>query len=118
MTLVELGNISNRVAEFEGELADAIRQNVTQGRRPSPESNQGAEGVNNVVQRVAGASLDEIERLIGHLEQMRETLRREGERVQREISGYGDLSQAAMSSLKVIDQSLAHWVRPELPEAS
>jgi hypothetical protein len=121
MTVVRperLGDVSQRVADFEGELADAIRTNVFNGSRPSPESGEGAERVNNVIRRVAGTSFDEIDRVIRHLEQMRETLRREGERVQREVAGYGDLSQAATSSLKVINESLAHWNRPELPQAS
>ena len=117
MALVErLGDISKKVVELEGDLQDAVRRQNATYRRPSSET--GAEGVNNLIQRVAGASLDEIDRVIGHLEQMRETLRREGERVQREIAGYGDLSQAAMSSVKIIKESLAHWHRPELPDAS
>ena len=36
-------------------------------------------------------------------------LRNEGERVQREISGYASLSQAAMTSMKIIADSLAQW---------
>jgi hypothetical protein len=76
------------------------------------------EDVITVIQRLAGASLDEIDRVIGQLEHMRETRSREGQRVQREIAGYGDFSQAAMSSMKIIKESLAHWHRPELPDAS
>jgi len=122
MTVVRperLGDITQKVAEFEGELQDAVRKNVTYWRKPSSEAGEGAEGVNSVIQRVAGASLDEIDRVIGHLEQMRETLRREGERVQREIAGYAELSHAAMSSMKVIAESLARWERPagQIPDA-
>jgi hypothetical protein len=117
MAVVErLGDFSKNVVDLEGELEDAVRREHTTYRRPPSEA--GAEGVNKVVERVAGASLDEIDRVIGHLEQMRESLRREGERVQREIAGYADLSQAAMSSLKVINERLAHWNGPKLPEAS
>jgi hypothetical protein len=36
-------------------------------------------------------------------------LRNEGERVQREISGYASLSQAAMTSMKIIGDSMAQW---------
>jgi hypothetical protein len=112
-----LGDISQKVAEFEGELQDVVRKNVTYWRKP--EGGEGAEGVNTVIQRVAGASLDEIDRVISQLEMMRETLRQEGERVQREIAGYAELSHSAMSSMKVIAESLARWQRPseQLPEA-
>ena len=36
-------------------------------------------------------------------------LRSEGERVQREIAGYASLSQAAMTSMKIIADSMAQW---------
>lgn len=114
-SLERLGD-GSKVVDLEGELHDALRRENAKHRRPLAE--RGAEGVNKVIERVAGASLDEIDRLISHLEQMRETLRREGERVQREMAGYADLSQAAMSSLRVINESLANWNRPELPNAS
>jgi hypothetical protein len=119
MTVIKserLGDISKRVAEFEGELQDVVRKNVTQWRRPS---DAGADGVNAIIQRVAGASLDEIDQVITQLESMRETLRREGERVQREITNYAELSQSVMSSVKIIGESLDRWERPAdpLPEA-
>lgn len=122
MTVVRperLGEISQKVAEFEGELQDVVRKNVTYWRKPADGGAEGAEGVNAVIQRVAGASLDEIDHVIGKLETMRETLRREGERVQREIAGYADLSHSAMASMKVISESLGRWERPanSLPEA-
>jgi hypothetical protein len=107
-----LGDISQKVAEFEGELQDVVRKNVTYWRKPSDGGLEGAEGINTVIQRVAAASLDEIDHVIGQLEAMRETLRREGERVQREISGYAELSHSAMSSMKIIGESLTRWERP------
>jgi hypothetical protein len=114
-----LGDISQKVAEFEGELQDVVRKNVTYWRKPSDDGNDGAESVSSVVQRVAGASLDEIDHVIRQLESMRDTLRREGERVQREIAGYAGLSHSAMSSMKIIAESLTHWDRPadQLPDA-
>jgi hypothetical protein len=42
-------------------------------------------------------------------------LRSEGERVQREISGYASLSQAAMTSMKIIADSMAQW-QPGAPK--
>jgi hypothetical protein len=40
---------------------------------------------------------------------MREFLRNEGERVQREIAGYATVSQTAAASMKVISESMAQW---------
>ena len=50
--------------------------------------------------------------MIGELTRVRDMLRSEGERVQREISGYASLSQNAMTSMKIIADSLAQW-RPD-----
>ena len=60
-------------------------------------------------QRVAGASLTEISNLIDELETLRDLLHSEGQRVQREISGYAQLSQAAMKSTRVISDNMALW---------
>ena len=106
------GDTSQKVAEFEGELQDVVRKNVTYWRKPAEAGANGAEGINAVIQRVAGASLDEIDNVIGQLESMRDTLRREGERVQHEITAYADLSQSAMSSMKIIAEGLSRWDRP------
>src|ERR1019366_3899370 len=59
--------------------------------------------------RVAGGSMEEIERVIRELESVREMLRNEGERVSREIAGYASLSHAATTAMKVIADSLKQW---------
>ena len=108
-----LGDVSQAAAaEFEGELQDVVRKNVSFWRKRPDGSHDGAETINAVIERVAGASLSEIDRAIAELEEMRETLRSEGTRVQQEIAGYANLSQTAMASVKVIAESLAHWRRP------
>ena len=62
-----------------------------------------------MIERVSGASVAEIERVMAELANVRDMLRSEGERVQREISGYASLSQAAMTSMKIIGDSLVQW---------
>ena len=63
------------------------------------------------IQRVAGTSLAEIEKLISELESLRDLLHAEGQRVQREISGYAQLSQAAMKSTRMISDNVTQWKR-------
>jgi hypothetical protein len=58
---------------------------------------------------VSGASVVEIERVMTELATVRDMLRSEGERVQREISGYASLSQAALTSMKIIGDSVVQW---------
>lgn len=104
-------NASAAAAEFEGEIREFIRRDVAPWRkRPSdPAVDAPADNVNHLVQRVAGASMSEIDNVIIELQNVREVLRKEGERVQREISGYANLSQAAMSSMKIIAESMVQW---------
>jgi len=97
--------------EFEGEIREFVRKDVAPWRkRPEPAAEAPpAENVSMLVQRVAGASLGEIDRVIEDLRNMREFLRNEGDRVQREIAGYATVSQAAAASMKVISESMEQW---------
>jgi hypothetical protein len=97
-------------AELEGEVREFIRRDVSFWRRPRTDaSSEAAENVNSVIQRVSSVSIEEIDRVINELENVRDILRDEGDRVQREITNYANLSQAAMSSMKIIGDSLAQW---------
>jgi hypothetical protein len=102
---------ASATGEFEGEIREFIRRDVAPWRRrQEPETNdhQG-ESVNMLVQRVAGASLSEIDNVIGELRSVRDFLRSEGDRVQREIAGYATVSQTAMASMRIISESMAQW---------
>jgi len=98
--------------EVEGEIRGFVRKEFASVRRPQPlvdSGDQGAQQVNSLIQRVAGASVLEIEKLISELQTLRDFLRSEGDRVQREIAGYVQLSDAAMKSTKIIADSVAQW---------
>jgi hypothetical protein len=93
--------------EVEGEIRGFVRKEFASVRRPLPVVEVGQ--VNSLIQRVAGASVLEIEKLISELQGLRDFLRSEGDRVQREIAGYVHLSDAAMKSTKIIADSVAQW---------
>ena len=98
--------------EVEGEIRGFVRKEFASVRRPLPVVESGDQGVgqvNSLIQRVAGASVVEIEKLISELQGLRDFLRNEGDRVQREIAGYVHLSDAAMKSTKIIADSVAQW---------
>lgn len=105
------------VSEVEAGIRDFVRNDVAYLRRPAgsdPATDPASEAVSNVnslIQRVAGTTLAEIEILIGELESLRDLLHAEGQRVQREISGYAQLSQSAMKSTKLIADQVAQWKR-------
>ena len=108
------------VSEVEAGIRDFVRNDVAYLRRPpaltpdtalEPSTEATVTNVNSLIQRVAGTSLSEIENLIGELESLRDLLHAEGQRVQREISGYAQLSQAAMKSTRMIADNVAQWKR-------
>jgi hypothetical protein len=106
------------VTEVEAGIRDFVRNDIAYLRRPagndaaleaSPEAT--VNNVNSLIQRVAGTSLAEIENLVAELEALRDLLHAEGQRVQREISGYAQLSQAAMKSTRMLSDNVAQWKR-------
>ena len=112
----------NLVAEVEAGMRDFVRGDVADLRRPArlptttdtvlePSTVAAVNNINSLVERVAGPSLTEITNLISELTSMREMLHAEGQRVQREITGYGHLSQAAMKSTRMIADNLSEWKR-------
>jgi hypothetical protein len=123
-TIAEDSNLA-AVSEVEAGIRDFVRNDIAYLRRPGANGSAGTEtpapldssteatvnSVNSLIQRVAGTSLAEIEKLIGELESLRDLLHAEGQRVQREISGYAQLSQAAMKSTRLIADNVAQWKR-------
>jgi hypothetical protein len=108
------------VSEVEAGIRDFVRNDIAYLRRPAVaadtmplDANAEAtvNNVNSLIQRVAGTSLAEIEKLISELESLRDLLHAEGQRVQREISGYAQLSQAAMKSTRMIADNVTQWKR-------
>jgi hypothetical protein len=120
------GNFS-AASEVEAGIRDFVRNDIAYLRRPvmgtTPDQPQAqppaleanadsaVNNVNSLIQRVAGTSLSEIENLISELESLRDVLHAEGQRVQREIAGYAQLSQAAMKSTRLIADNVAQWKR-------
>ena len=128
----ELDSNLAAVSEVEAGIRDFVRNDIAYLRRPAPGVQSSGEttpetklpeiklepsqeatvnNVNSLIQRVAGTSLAEIENLIAELEALRDLLHAEGQRVQREISGYAQLSQAAMKSTRMIADNVTQWKR-------
>src|SRR5213083_210259 len=77
------------VSEVEAGIRDFVRNDVAYLRRPpvvangeplEPNHENAVNSVNSLIQRVAGTSLGEIEKLIGELEGLRDLLHAEGQR--------------------------------------
>jgi hypothetical protein len=102
--------VDTQTAEMEGDIREFVRKDIASLRRP-PES--GSEmfvnNLNSIIQRVAGSSVQEIDNLIDQLERLREHLQNEGQRVQREVMAYAQMSHAAMRSTQIIAESMSHF---------
>jgi hypothetical protein len=66
-----------------------------------------AENAKELVGRVSGASIEEIDRVILELQGVRDMLHGEGKRVSREVAGYVSLGAAATTAMEVITDGLS-----------
>jgi hypothetical protein len=120
----KLSDVDQAATAFEGEIREFVRRDVSVPRRPpgANEPDPVTENLNNLIKRVSGASMEEIDRVTLQLQGVRDMLHSEGERVTREIAGYASLSHAAMTAMKVISDSLTQWKnapnRPGQPPVS
>ena len=99
----------NRRASENGSDVERIAFLRQQQREATPANGSAAENLNAVVQRVASTSLEEIDKVIRALEGVRDMMRKEGERVSREVAGYASLSHAAVTAMRVMADSIKEW---------
>jgi hypothetical protein len=95
--------------QIEEALRESVRQNAPHIRHEPENTSQVVTDVNSLVQRVAGVSLDQLDDAIVDLRQLRDFLHSEGERIQREISGYLQLNHIAIGSTKSIVDNIVQW---------
>jgi len=64
-----------------------------------------AERIRSTIALLTSLSIDELEGLVTDIQEVREYLKAEGERVQREIMNYAHLSQTAVAATKKITET-------------
>jgi hypothetical protein len=62
-----------------------------------------------LIQKVGATSIAQIEKLIGELQETKNFLESEGERIQRETARYMNLTQMASASVKIIFDTVSGW---------
>jgi hypothetical protein len=62
-----------------------------------------------LIQKVGATSIAEIEKLMGDLQEVKNFLQSEGERIQRETARYMNLTQMASASVKIIFNTVSGW---------
>src|SRR5258708_14884786 len=86
----------------EGEVCDVAHAEV------SPRTETDAE-IAPLIQQVAATSIAEIDRLIAELQEVRNHLQAEGERVEREMVRYMRLTQIASFTAKIIIDAISQY---------
>ena len=89
-------------------IESETRDLVPDGAPSTPKSDTDVE-IAPLVQQVGATSIAEIEKMIGELQEAKDFLQSEGERVQRETEQYTTLTQMASASVKIISDTVAKW---------
>ena len=105
--LEKLRDDDQAVNAFESELRELVRRDVSLPQQSDVDpANRAPENLNTLIQRIAGASIAEIDRVIFELEGVRNMLRKEGERLNHEVARYASLAHMSISAMKTISDSL------------
>ena len=97
------------VAEIEGAIREFVRKDVGNTSVEAKDTGDATANVNSLVQRAA--SLRDLQSLIGELQQLHDFMQSEGERLEREISEYAQLTKSTKSSTRLVADNMLHWKR-------
>lgn len=100
-------------SEFEGEIRDLIRSRDVTFLRTPAKGGGDLNNLNSLIQRAAGDSSGEIDNLIMQLQDMRDYLHDEADRIRGEIVRYVQVSQAVREQAEMLSDHLGKW-RPEV----
>jgi hypothetical protein len=98
------------LADIEGESHDLVHAEAPSTR----ETETGAE-IAPLIQKVGATSIAEIEKLVDQLQEAKNFLQSEGERIQRETTRYTNLTQTASASVKIIFDTVHEWCKAGHP---
>jgi hypothetical protein len=65
-----------------------------------------------LIQKVGATSIAEIDRVLAELEQAKDHLQSEGERIEREVARYTNLTQLTSVTTKIIFDAVSQLYRP------
>jgi hypothetical protein len=97
------------VSRPDGATREFARKDAGPLRREPETTTQVVADINSFVERVAGVSLSELQNVILELQHLHDFLHNEGERIQRELSTYLQLTQTAIGSTRTIATNIVDW---------
>jgi hypothetical protein len=92
------------LAAVESETRHLVHAEVPSTPKPETDAE-----IAPLILKVGATSIAEIEKMIRELQEAKDFLQSEGERVQRETERYTSLTQMALASVKIIADTVAGW---------
>jgi hypothetical protein len=105
----KLAEAADAANDFDGEIRELIRTRDVTFLRGAGKPGGDLNNLNSLIQRVAGGSTGEIDSLIMQLQDMRDFLRDEAERIQDEIANYAKASQLARQHVEMLADRVSQW---------
>jgi hypothetical protein len=93
---------------FEGEIREFVRRDLSRLQQQISETSPATEpeSLDALIGRIGGASIEEIDRVLRALQEVRNHLCNERERLSHEVARYASLSRMSMTAMKSISDSL------------
>jgi hypothetical protein len=103
-----LGSAEDKSLELElGRNIHNLARGGAAFRQPkSGDGETSAENLGNLLRQVSKTSMDEIDNLISELQTLRRKLQTDGDRIQRDVAKYAELSQQVMQLTTIISDSV------------
>jgi hypothetical protein len=102
----------SRLQILEADLVAAMeseKRHLVQAEAPSTPKTETDVEIAPLIHKVGASSIAEIERLMGEMQEARNFLQSEWERIQRETARYMNLTQVATDSVKIIFDLVSGW---------
>lgn len=99
------------IAEVTRDIGDLFPADASLARESAAEEplDFGSAKLTAMIHTMSSTPVMELDRLIGELQEARDYLQSECERIERETSGYVELSQTALESVKIIAETVGEW---------
>jgi hypothetical protein len=96
-------------AEIEGVIRDFVGRNAKNAG--STDTSEIATNADTLVKRTI--TLDELKNIIEELDQLYDFMHSEGQRLEKEISEYAQLSASTVSATRTIADNMLHWKKSD-----
>ncbi len=103
-----------QVEQLEAEFREVVQRDLASVRTDTENADAIAVDISSLLKREVTKSVQDLEKNISRLEMLRDKLRDQGARVQRQIAEYAILSQRAIQSTKLIAENLDSWTSTPL----